>query len=190
MKKNAVFLFLIISIVFCKKNDSLNIVKNSDSPYEIFFDKLKLEKLTDTILIYHKTPIFGCGKAYTDYQENLIKNKSDKFYDKYGSILDNDLMLRKFEIKHKTKIIYVSNGNEGEQILSLDSTFINKKGFVENLYKTKNSITLSESSKTLDSLEIDFLIDYKNPNKTISNKYFISQLNNNWKIDKISEQFQ
>ena len=117
-------LLFFILVCSCENNKpKVKFVKNS--PYEIFFNQLKINKLTDTILVQNRTKVFGCGTAYVMYEDELNKNGLIKFYEVYGTILDNSEFLNVFAKNNNVKILWIERGNEGE-LFQLEDSILHK----------------------------------------------------------------
>lgn len=158
------------------------------SPYEIFFNELKIDNLTDTILVQNRTKIFGCGTAYVMYEDEINKKGTNKFYEKYGTVLDNKEITKLFEKKNKVKILWINRGNEGE-LFQLEDLNLHKNIKLEKrLIAEKTFLSFDDSPKSLDSLNITVIIDDRNTNKTILQSFDLSKSRNNWKIYKQNEQ--
>jgi hypothetical protein len=180
-------MFFIIFIYSCENNKSkAKIVENS--PYEIFFNQLKINKLTDTILVQNRTKIFGCGTAYSMYEDELNKNGVFKFYEKYGTVLDNSEFLNLFAKNNNVEILWIERGNEGG-LFQLEDSFLHKnKNLEKRLIAEKTFLSFDDRPKSLDSLSLTVLINFRNFNKTILKSFDLSNRQNNWKIDKQNEQ--
>jgi hypothetical protein len=158
---------------------------NLESPYKVFFEKLKVEKITDTILVPFQTHIFGCGTAYIEFQEHLKKKGLDKFYEKYKDVLSDSLLIKKFEIKNKTKILWIFRGNEGELFELADSVLHNKPNFEKRMLASKTHVSISEYPISVDSVYVYVSIDYPIIKKSIQKIYSISKKEDNWNMNKM-----
>ncbi len=178
-------LILILTIVSCKNNQPKKLITSQESPYELFFNELEIENLSDTILVPIQTRIFGCGTGYTQYQENLVKKGLNKFYEKYGDVLSNTLAITKFETKNKTKILWITRGNEGELNELFDSFLHKKLNFEKRIMESKNYVSLTETPFSMDSLIVDISVNEPISKKFIQKTYSIFKVNEKWKLNKI-----
>ncbi len=185
MKKALLYLCLISTLVSCQKRETKKLVTDFESPYAVFFKELEIDKISDTILVPFQTHIFGCGTAYMEFNENLKKKGLDKFYEKYNGILNDSLLIKKFEIKNKTKILWIFRGNEGELFQLADSVLHKKANFEKRIIYSKNYVSISEYPVSIDSLMV--LVNINNPvtKKYQEKMYYISKKENHWKINKI-----
>ena len=180
-------LLFFILVCSCENNKpKVKFVKNS--PYEIFFNQLKINKLTDTILVQNRTKVFGCGTAYVMYEDELNKNGLIKFYEVYGTILDNSEFLNVFSKNNNVKILWIERGNEGELFQLEDSILHKNKNLEKRLIAEKAFLSFDDTPKTMDSLNLTVVINFRNLNKTILKSYDLSKRQNYWKIDKQNEQ--
>ncbi|RRJ90544.1 hypothetical protein EG240_08405 [Paenimyroides tangerinum] len=143
--------------------------------------------MTDTILVQNKTKIFGCGTGYVMYHEDLKESGLSKFYEKYGTVLDNQELLKVFEKNNNLKILWIERGNEGELFQLEDSVLHNNKKLEIRLMSEKAFLVFDETPKSLDSLNITVTIEFSNTNKILLKSFDLSQ-NKYWKIDKQTEQ--
>ena len=181
-------IFSVIIISSCENLKTEKMVKfTENSPYEIFFNQLKISQLTDTILVQNKTKIFGCGTGYVMYHEDLKESGLSKFYEKYGTVLDNQELLKVFEKNNNLKILWIERGNEGELFQLEDSVLHNNKKLEIRLMSEKAFLVFDETPKSLDSLNITVTIEFSNTNKILLKSFDLSQ-NKYWKIDKQTEQ--
>ena len=181
-------IFSVIIISSCENLKTEKMVKfTENSPYEIFFNQLKISQLTDTILVQNKTKIFGCGTGYVMYHEDIKESGLSKFYEKYGTVLDNQELLKVFEKNNNLKILWIERGNEGELFQLEDSVLHNNKKLEIRLMSEKAFLVFDETPKSLDSLNITVTIEFSNTNKILLKSFDLSQ-NKNWKIDKQTEQ--
>lgn len=183
-------IILLLSFIFVYScNNSETKTKNvENSPYKIFFNELTIDNLTDTILVQNQTKIFGCGTAAVMYEDD-IKNKGiDQFYEKYGTVIDNQELLDTFAKKNNVKILWIYRGNEGE-LMQLEDSILHKNAQLEKrLLAEKTFLSFDDVPKTLDSLTIN-VSNYHPPKKTTSLYSFdLSNNKNGWKIDKRTEQ--
>lgn len=182
--KMLILLIITLSIFSnCQQFNNHRIVKNG--PYEEFFDKLNSGKITDTIIVQAQTRVFGCGTAYLEYSKKLNKSGLDKFYNKYSDVLSDTISIAKFEKKFKTKILWLTRGNEGEKLELLDSTLHNKINF-KKLLATKNFIKFSENPISMNVVKIYYSIAYPIEKKYFSKEYKVFKTNKNWKSIKVS----
>ena len=181
-------IFSVIIISSCENLKTEKMLKfTENSPYEIFFNQLKINQLTDTILVQNKTKIFGCGTGYVMYHEDLKESGLSKFYEKYGTVLDNQELLKVFEKNNNLKILWIERGNEGELFQLEDSVLHNNKKLEIRLMSEKAFLVFDETPKSLDSLNITVTIEFSNTNKILLKSFDLSQ-NKYWKIDKQTEQ--
>jgi hypothetical protein len=185
MKKAFLYLCLVSTLVSCQKSETKKLITNLDSPYAVFFDELEIEKITDTILVPFQTRIFGCGTAYIEFQEHLKKKGLDKFYEKYKDVLSDSLLIKKFEIKNKTKILWIFKGNEGELFQLADTVLHKKTNFEKRILASKTHVSISEYPISMDSVDIYVSMNYPITNKNIEKTYSISKKGNEWKINKL-----
>jgi hypothetical protein len=190
MKKLA-FLIVIFSILWsCKKIDFAdNFLTNKvkyNSPYEAFYETLEAGKISDTILVQSQTQIFGCGTAVYEYLEALKKSGLDKYYVKYKDVLSDTILVNKFAKKHNTKILWVTRGNEGEKMELSDSVLHKNINLEKRLWATKNFIKLTETPKTMNSVNVFCSIVYPKEKKYVTKEYKVSKANGNWESNKTS----
>lgn len=157
---------------------------NLESPYKVFFEKLEVEEISDTILVPFQTHIFGCGTAYIEFQEHLKKKGLNKFYEKYNNIFDS-LLVKKFEIKNKTKILWIFRGNEGELFQLANSVLHNKTNFEKRILESKTHISISEYPISMNSVYVYVSIDYPITKKSVQKTYSISKKEEKWNMNKI-----
>lgn len=179
------FLILISTIFSCQKREIKKLANKPLSPYEVFFDNLVIENNTDTILVPFQTHIFGCGTAYLEFQEKLEKKGLDKFYDKYNNIFNDSSFIKKYEIKNRTKILWIFRGNEGEFNQLADSLLHKNQDLEKRILASKNYVSISENPISMSSLEISVSINYPNTKKYVSKNYFLSIKSEKWVIDKV-----
>ena len=190
MKKSSYkfYYFFPVVVLFCfcnkVKNDTVSTIQ-SNNPYQVFFDNLKISNGNDTILMQHKTKVFGCGTAATEYFDNLEKKGLNKFFDKNGHIFDNNQILRNFESKNNLKILWINVGNEGELFELEDSKLHSNKKLETRLLNKKPFIVLTENPESTSKLTIEYV--YNNPlqKNSSSNSYFLSEKSSIWKLDSI-----
>ncbi len=178
---------LIILLYSCLNQSEKNQINKSkiNSPYKIFFQYLKLDKLTDTILVQNRTKVFGCGTAYMEYKNKLEKSGLDIFYKKYGNILSDRKLFSIFERKHNVKILWIERGNEGE-LFQLEDTLLHKNTDLEKrLIKEKTYIEFNENPTSMNNVTINVSI-YKANRTELKNRKSFELIENKgeWKIDK------
>lgn len=183
-------MILLLSFIFifsCNNSEGKKI-NAENSPYKIFFNELKINNLTDTILVQNQTKIFGCGTATVMYEEE-IKNKGiDKFYKKYGTVVDDRELINSFAKKNNVKILWIYRGIEGE-LLQLEDSALHKNTKLEKrLLAEKTFLSFDDDPKTLDSLNITVLSNNPTENKMLSHSFDLSKSKNVWKIDRRNEE--
>lgn len=179
-------IILLLSFIFVYScNNSKTETKNvENSPYKTFFNELKIDNLTDTILVQNQTKIFGCGTAAVMYEEEIRKNGVDKFYEKYGTVIENEELINSFAKKNNVEILWINRGNEGE-LFQLEDSILHKNTKLEKrLIAEKTFLSFDASPKSLDSLNITVMINDRNKNKIALQSFDLSRSRNNWKIDK------
>ncbi len=154
---------------------------------QLFFKHLKIENLSDTILVQNRTKIFLCPTAAGMYQEELIKKDLGKFYEKYGSVLDNPKLIQLFEKNNKVKILWINSGNEGELFQLEDSALHKNKKLENRLIKEKAFLIFDETPKSIDTVSLSVTIIYPKIEKAVLKTYNLSKSNENWKIDSQME---
>lgn len=156
-----------------------------NSPYKTIFNHLKLEHLTDTVLIQNRTKVFGCGTAYRDYENELEKSGLYKFYDEYGNILSDRKLFSVFERKHNVKILWIERGNEGE-LFQLEDTLLHKNTNLENrLIREKTYIEFDENPTSMNDVTINILIYTDNKTEWKIRKSFeLTKKMGKWRVDK------
>lgn len=162
-----------------KKDQTLAV---DQSPYDVFFEQLKIDQLTDTVLVQNQTKIFGCGTAMVMYQQELEKNGMHKFYEKYGTVIDNAAHISYFERKNKVKILWISRGNEGELFQLEDSTLHANEKLETRLLAEKTFISFDENPSAMDSVLITVMVDYHS--KVLLKSIELSKNAGQWRIDK------
>ncbi len=185
MKNAFLYLTLVLTILSCQNRETKKLMTNLESPYTVFFDNLEVEKITDTILVPFQTRVFGCGTAYIEFQDHLKTKGLDKFYGKYKDVLSDSLMIKKFEIKNKTKILWIFRGNEGELFQLSDSVLHNKPNFEKRMLESKTHVSISEYPISMDSVDVYVSINYPITKKSVQKIYFISKKDDKWKVNKI-----
>lgn len=180
----ALFFFIVCS---CQEtNSKQKIVENS--PYEIFFNQLKIDKLTDTILVQNRTKVFGCGTAFVMHNDELTKSGLNKYYEKYGTVLSNLSNIDSFAKRNNVKILWITRGNEGELFQLSDSILHNNSKLEKRLIAEKTFLTFDDNPKSLDSVTIDVMINHRKQNKVIFKTFELSKNKNIWKIDKQNDE--
>ncbi|MBL4746293.1 MAG: hypothetical protein JKY08_07980 [Flavobacteriaceae bacterium] len=154
------------------------------SPYKVLFNHLKINELTDTILVQNRTKIFGCGTAYHMYKKELNKSGLHKFHEKYGTVLPNLELTNLFEKNHNVKILWINTGLEGELFQLEDTILHNNKELEKRLIAEKTFICFDDTPKSLDSVTVTLLVNYKNLKKTILKSFDLSKNRSEWVIDK------
>ena len=170
-------------------NNSETKTKNvENSPYKIFFNELKIDNLTDTILVQNQTKLFGCGTAVAMYEEEILSKGIGKFYEKYGTVVDDRELINSFAKKNNVKILWIYRGIEGE-LLQLEDSILHKNTQLEKrLLAEKTFLSFDDDPKTLDSLNIS-VTSYSPPkNTSILYSFDLSKNKNAWKLDKQNEQ--
>jgi hypothetical protein len=185
MKKAFLYLCLVSTLVSCQKRETKKLITNLDSPYAVFFDKLEIEKITDTLLVPFQTRVFGCGTAYIEFQEHLKKKGLDKFYEKYKDVLNDSLLIKKFEIKNKTKILWIFRGNEGELFELADSVLHKNINFEKRILASKTHVSISEYPISMDRIYVYVTIDYPITKESVLKIYSISKKEDKWKMNKM-----
>ena len=181
--KRLLFPLIFILLISCSHNKS-GLNNNVSSPYKTFFNQVKVSGLTDTILVQSKTKIFGCGSAYTEYQEELNKKGLNEFYEKYGKLLPNLELTSLFEKNNNVKILWIDTGNEGEIFRLKDSVLHSDEILEKRLIEEKAFLIFNDLPKTLDSMTITLSINYKKPKRSILKYFDLSISKNEWIIDK------
>lgn len=181
---------LLLSFIFTYScNNSETKTKNvENTPYKIFFNELKINNLTDTILVQNQTKLFGCGTAIAMYEEEIKSKGIDQFYEKYGTVVDDRELINSFAKKNNVKILWIYRGIEGE-LLQLEDSILHKNTQLEKrLLAEKTFLSFDDNPKTLDSLNIS--VTSYNPPKNTSFLYSfdLSKNKNAWKLDKQNEQ--
>lgn len=180
----ALFFFVVCS---CQEtNSKQKIVENS--PYEIFFNQLKIDKLTDTILVQNRTKVFGCGTAFVMHNDELTKSGLNKYYEKYGTVLSNLSNVDSFAKRNNVKILWITRGNEGELFQLSDSILHNNSKLEKRLIAEKTFLTFDDNPKSLDRVKIDVMINHRNKNTVILKTFELSKNKNIWKIDKQNDE--
>lgn len=183
-------IILLLSFIFTYScNNSETKTKNvENSPYKMFFNELKINNLTDTILVQNQTKLFGCGTAAVMYEEDIRSRGIDQFYEKYGTVIDNQELLNSFAKNNNVKILWIYRGNEGE-VIQLEDSILHKNAQLEKrLLAEKTFLSFDDDPKTLDSLTIS-VSSYNPPKNTTSLYSFdLSNNKNGWKIDNRNEQ--
>lgn len=183
--KIALISFLLLA-VSCNNETKKNQTFVADSsPYDVFFKQLKIDHLTDTILVQNQTKIFGCGTGHMMYYDELAKNGLYKFYDKYETVLDNEEHISLFERKNKVKILWISRGNEGELFQLYDSTLHANQKLEKRLIAEKTFLMFDENPTAMDSVNITVMINYHS--KVILKSFDLSKNEGQWRIDKQDE---
>lgn len=169
----------------CNNSETKNV---ENSPYKIFFNELKINDLTDTILVQNQTKIFGCGTAAVMYEEEIKSKGIDQFYEKYGTVIDNQELLNSFAKMNNVKILWIYRGNEGE-LMQLEDSILHKNAHLEKrLLAEKTFLSFDDVPKTLDSLNISVKSYSPRKNTTFLYSYDLSKNKNGWKIDKQNEE--
>lgn len=183
--KITLILFLLIA-VSCNNETKKNQTFVADSsPYDVFFKQLKIDHLTDTILVQNQTKIFGCGTGHMMYYDELAKNGLYKFYDKYETVLDSEEHISLFERNNKVKILWISRGNEGELFQLYDSTLHANQKLEKRLIAEKTFLMFDENPTAMDSVNITVMINYHS--KVILKSFDLSKNEGQWRIDKQDE---
>ena len=182
-------LFMLTCFIFSCDNSNKNKQKNAESsPYKIFFKQLKLKNLTDTILVQNRTKIFGCGTASVMYEEELNKKGLNKFYNEYGTILDDLELIKLFEKNNNIKILWINRGNEGELFELKDSTLHKNKKFEQRLIAQKTFVEFDDEPISLDRVKLTVLINPRNSDKVIIKSFDLSKKGKIWTLDKQNQQ--
>lgn len=182
-----VYIVAIFVGLSCNNPNEINQTLLDDSPYRIFFNQLKINKLTDTILVQNRTKIFGCGTAYVMYENELKKKGLHKFYNKYGNVLDDLELINSFERNNAVKILWINRGNEGELFQFQDSSLHLNEKLEKRLIAQKVFLSFDDTPKSLDSVNLTVLINFKDTNKVILKSFDLSKNRNKWQIDKQTE---
>ena len=197
--KNLLFLSIFILSTGCSKNKSDTVVNNLNktntalqsimhSPYKTFFNTIRINGITDTILVQNRTKVFGCATAKISYNQELKEKGLHTFYEKHGALLDHQEFINRFKKNHNVTILWIDTGNEGD-LFQLDDSLLHKNIKLEkHVIESKPYLVFNDTPKSLDSLSITVLIDYKNPKTKLLKTFDLSADQNGWKIDKVYEE--
>ncbi|GAA3508265.1 hypothetical protein GCM10022393_18880 [Aquimarina addita] len=157
-------------------------------PYQVFFESLKMDQLTDTILVQSRVRVFGCGTAAIQYAENLRKSNLQKFYDQYGNILSDKKWVSRFEKNNNLKIIWVSRGNEGELLQLEDEKLHINHSLEERLLSEKCFVKFIEEPSSLKKLQIKMTVAFPQKEKALYTVHSLSKQKGIWSIDAIDKE--
>ena len=148
--------FLSILLVGCDAILSKEIKNNN--PYNVLFSRLENLNLTDTVLVQNRTKVFGCGTAAYTYYENLKETELENFYKAHGNVLSDTILLKEFEKKNKTKIIWISRGNEGELFEFEDPDLKTNTKLFSRLLKSKCFMKFADTPLSTIVLKMDVTV--------------------------------